>query len=130
MCCCKHLCILKKSNKFDSSFSAATVFFTFMYIPEDKRGDVINEAYRVLKSGGEMMIWGLSAPELSQNEEDIIVLPLEIDINGQKTETGYGYPKSRRIASMTEYIVLFKTAGFKIIESRLNDNVFFLHLKK
>lgn len=41
----------------DSIFDNVSLFYTLMYIDKNKHNKVINEAYRVLKNGGELQIW-------------------------------------------------------------------------
>lgn len=41
----------------DSSFDVATAFYFLMYVPTEDRDTVLQEAHRVLRPGGKLIIW-------------------------------------------------------------------------
>jgi len=114
----------------DASFSCATAFFTFMYIPEADFESALSEIWRVLKPGGELMVWEpiFTVPPEEQTKK-FAVIPLEIYLpNGPVIETGYG--GILRDQNIETIIGPAKKTGFKVIEKEVGKHTFFVTFQK
>ncbi len=61
----------------DGTFSTVTSFFTLLYIKN--RADyekIFREVFRVLKSGGQFLIWDVIIPQRLDDDKDIFVVPV------------------------------------------------------
>ena len=102
----------------DETFNTVTIFFTMMYIHHDDHLKVFQEAYRVLKPGGELHLWYLQMGE--SNEETYgLILPLEIELPKGMIQTGYGAKWDRRQDDET-FSELGKVAEFDLKKVELN----------
>jgi len=114
----------------DASFSYATAFFTFMYIPEADFEGALSEIWRVLRPGGELMVWEpiFTIPPEEQTKK-LAVIPLKIHLpNGSIIETGYG--GILRNQGIDTIIGPAKKTGFKAIEKKIDKQTFFVKLQK
>ena len=114
----------------DESFSYATSFFTFMYIPETDFEGALSEIWRVLKPGGEFMVWEpiFSIPQ-DERLKKLAVIPLEIHLpNGPVIETGYG--GILRDQNSETIIGPAKRSGFRVIEKKTDKHTFFVRFQK
>jgi ubiquinone/menaquinone biosynthesis C-methylase UbiE len=115
----------------DDTFDTATAFFSLMYIKS--RTDcqkVFGEILRVLKVGGQFLIWDMSIPQRLDDERDIFVLPLLVKIGSKEIETGYGQPWPEKVRDLPFYLDLAKESGFHVVDQKKNKRVFFLQLQK
>ncbi|MBN1486343.1 MAG: class I SAM-dependent methyltransferase [Anaerolineae bacterium] len=115
----------------DNTFETATAFFCLMYVKEiaDQK-QIFDEVYRVLKSGGEYLIWDVNIPEQQDEKRDIFVIPLKIKVASKEVETGYGQlwpPESRPMAF---YVRLAQESGFRVMQEKDQGRIFFLRLQK
>ena len=111
----------------DETFTVATAFFTFMYIPNDVKLKVFTETYRVLKSGGKMLIWDVVVPGESGDKE-YFVIPLRVVMPGETVETGYGVGlKEQNTETLKELAV---AAGFKVSRVEMGEYTFYLEFEK
>ena len=114
----------------DASFSHVTAFFTFMYIPETDFEGVLSEIWRVLKPGGQFMVWEpifTIPPE--ERSKKLAVIPLEIHLpNGPVIETGYG--GILRDQGIDTIIGPAKKTGFKVFEKKVGRHTFFVKFQK
>jgi len=62
----------------DESFDTVTAFFTLMYVPLENRLKIIQEIHRVLKKGGEFVIWDFPIPKRATKDKDFYGLYLEV----------------------------------------------------
>ena len=113
----------------DGSFDVVTSFFTMMYIPKDKWGKVFSEARRVLKEGGEFLIWDASfhIPESVDKEISVILLDVKLP-DGRSVETGYGCRIHDQ--DLENFLDLAGGEKFEVIETARTGNSFFLRLKR
>lgn len=120
-----------KDLKFlDGTFAAVTAFFTFMYIPEEKFAVIFKEIWRVMKSGGELLIWEpifKIPPE--EREKKFAVIPLSIHLpDGRTIQTGYG----GRLRDQDETTILTPAMkiGFVVLDKKVEEYTYFLRLQK
>jgi ubiquinone/menaquinone biosynthesis C-methylase UbiE len=115
----------------DDTFNTATAFFSLMYIKSRAdHAQVFSEAFRVLRPGGQFLIWDVSVPERSDEKKDIYVVPIVVHVASKKVETGYGqrWPKEPHDAAF--YVKLADESGFRIVEREESGRTFFLRLQK
>lgn len=113
----------------DDTFDTVTSFFTMLYIPgeEDHRG-VFEEIYRVLKDGGEFLLWDVVMP-LRTTKRDIFVVPVKVRLKEKEVETKYGVLWTKT-QDLDYFSRLAKETGFHIKESSEEGEVFFLRMTK
>ena len=121
---------VKELQFMDASFSFATAFFTFMYIPENDFEAVLSEVWRVLKPGGEFMIWdSIFAIPPEERKKKLAVILLKIHFpDGSFNDTGYGgVLRDQDISTVTHPA---QKLGFKVIEKKTADYTFYVRLQK
>lgn len=96
----------------DSTFDAVTSFFTMMYINMEDHKKVVEEIYRVLKPGGQFILWDITIPEYPGGDKDVFVFPLEIDIKYKKINTGYGTLWPGRKQDINYFMDVCRAVGF------------------
>ena len=114
----------------DESFTVATVYFTFMYIPEDDFADIFKEIWRVLKPGGELFIWDAIfevPPEEREKKRFVAILKTHFP-NGMENQTGYGGIIRDQQPNM--FLKPAKKVGFKILDQKVDDFQFYVRLGK
>ncbi len=113
----------------DNSFQTVTAFFTLMYISWENIETVFAEISRVLKLGGEFLIWDVTIQVSPNNKKPYFLLPLTVFLpNGKKVETGYGV--HNRNQNLDDFVKIAEKYGLKLIEQKVNDKIFHLRLKK
>jgi len=119
-----------KDLKFlDESFDTVTIFFTIMYIPMDDRLKVFEEVYRVLKAGGELVIWDLIIPEKGENSKDFYGAYFEIILGEETISTGYAthWNKQQDLEYFTDLGI---KVGFKVLEKEETENRLYIRYNK
>ncbi len=120
-----------KELKFvDDSFDAATVFFTLMYMPDKDLETVMSELWRVLKPGGELLIWDTIVkvpPEEKDKKYFLVTMNVHFP-DDSEIEAGYGY--FLKDQTTETFLVPAQKVGFKVLEKKENDYTFFLQLQK
>ena len=114
----------------DNTFSAATAFFSLMYVTDlDDFEKIFQEIFRVLKKDTLFHIWDLKFSNANPEEYKISVIEMEIALpSGKKINTGYG---TRKLAQKYEdFIHVAEMVGFSIESSEKFGNYFYLTLKK
>ncbi|MHA1493850.1 MAG: class I SAM-dependent methyltransferase [Candidatus Thorarchaeota archaeon] len=121
---------MKELNFLDGIFSTVTAFFTFMYIPEAEFEDIFKEIWRVMKSGGELLVWEPIFKIPPEEKEKIAaVIPLVIHLpDGRVNQTGYG----SKLREQDESTVLApaEKIGFKVIDKKVEEFTYHLKLQK
>ena len=114
----------------DESFTVATVYFTFMYIPEEDFEGILKELWRVLKPGGEVLIWDvvLRIPPEEQEKDKFVIFLKTIFPTGLENETGYGGKLREQDAD--SILKPAQKVGFKLLEQRIDEYHFFVKLGK
>ena len=100
----------------DHSFEIATCFFSLMYMTKDDQVKAFSELFRVLKTGGKVLIWDLVIPEKpSDSEKTVYAVRLDITLPNTQIGTGFGI-KWNRSQEMSQVIDIAKNSGF-IVDS-------------
>lgn len=102
----------------DETFDTVTIFFTMMYIRPEDHLKVFEEAYRVLKPGGELHLWYLT---MGQPDEETygLILHLEIELLKGMIQTGYGARWNRK-QDDDSFSELGTQAGFLVKKVHVN----------
>ena len=121
---------MKALNFLDGIFSTVTAFFTFMYIPEDAFDEIFKEIWRIMKPGGQLLVWEpifKIPPE--EREKKNAVIPLTIHLpDGRTNQTGYG----GRVRDQDESTVITpaEKIGFKVVDKKIEEFTYHLRLQK
>ncbi|MBY9016624.1 MAG: class I SAM-dependent methyltransferase [Candidatus Lokiarchaeota archaeon] len=119
-----------KDLKFlDESFDTATAFFTLMYVPIENHQKIFQEIHRVLKKGGEFLVWDFPIPKRDTPEKEFYGLHLEVKIRKKKISTGYAtrWVKEQDIEYYTN---LGAFNGFSVVEKYPLDGIFYIRFRK
>jgi len=115
----------------DNTFDMACAFYTFMYIRKEKHELVCAEAYRVLKSDGQFLIWDVTIPPQLPDGEDYYIVPISIKLSPEKViNTGYGISWKNHSAECDDYVKAAEKVGFKLMELNENGLSFFIRMVK
>ena len=120
-----------KELKFlDDSFDTATVFFSFMYMPEEDLESVMAELWRVLNPGGELLIWDaiVKVPKEELVKKYFLVMMTVHFPDGSKVEAGYGHLLKNQRAEM--FLKPAEKIGFNVLEKSEDECTFFTRLQK
>lgn len=112
----------------DECFDTVTIFFTMMYIDPEDHLQIFQEAYRVLKSGGELHLWYLHMGE-PEEETYGLILPLEIEMPDGMTQTGYG-ARWNRLQDDEVFTELGKRAGLDLKKVHINGETGWIRFHK
>jgi len=112
----------------DETFDTVTIFFTMMYVKSEDHLKIFQEAYRVLKSGGELQLWYLKMDE-PEEETYGLILPLEIELPSGMIQTGYGARWNRK-QDDDSFADLGKQAGFQVKKVHLNGETGWIRFVK
>ena len=115
----------------DETFETATAFFSLMYFKN--RADyerVLGEVYRVLKPGGQFLVWDVSVERPAGVDQEIYVVPLLVRVPGREIETGYGQRWPEEAHDISFYVGLAEGSGFRLLEQEERGRAFFLRLEK
>jgi ubiquinone/menaquinone biosynthesis C-methylase UbiE len=119
-----------KELKFlDETFDTATAFFTLMYVPLENHQIIFKEINRVLKKGGEFVIWDFPIPKREPSEKELYGLYLEVKIRETNISTGYG-TKWIKEQDLEYYANLGTSNGFSVVEKYPIDGIFYIRFKK
>jgi SAM-dependent methyltransferase len=113
----------------DSTFEVITAFFSFMYMMDETLDAALREISRVLKTGGELLIWDPIVSQADLPGHKVFISWLDVELpDGRLVETGYGHFLRRlepeRIIHRAERL------GLELIERRIEGATFFLRMMK
>lgn len=113
----------------DRSFGTVTAFFSIMFIPWGDLGAVFSEASRVLRPGGQMLVWDLQYRPPSEPARPVVVLPLTVVLpDGRRVETGYG--ARAREQGAEDIVRMGEAHGLRAMERRSEGATFFVRFRK
>jgi len=115
----------------DRTFDTATAFFSLMYLkstPDYQK--VFAEVFRVLKPGGQFLVWDASIARPAETDKPSYVILLRVLVKDQEIETGYGQPWPEEPHNAASYINLAEEAQFRLAKEREDGRLFFLELQK
>ena len=119
-----------KELKFlDESFDTATAFFTLMYVPLENHQIIVQEIHRVLKKGGEFVVWDFPIPKRDTPDKEFYGLYLEVKIGEKNISTGYA-AKWNKEQDLEYYMKLGTSNGFSVVENHSIDGIFYIRFKK
>jgi len=113
----------------DETFDTATAFFTLMYIPLSNHRKIFQEIYRVIKKGGEFVIWDFKIPKRESSDKEFYGLYIKIKIKKKEISTGYA-TKWDKEQDLEYYLSLGASIGFKILESDRTNEIFYIRFQK
>ncbi|MHA2602172.1 MAG: class I SAM-dependent methyltransferase [Candidatus Thorarchaeota archaeon SMTZ1-83] len=119
----------KELQFLENSFGIATIFFTLMYVPFEDLDTIFSEIARVLKPGGELLMWDVNVevPEDIDSKMKYFIVPLSVSFpDGTRNETGYGaYLRNQNLET---FLAVAANHGFEVIEKEQQDLVFYARL--
>ncbi len=119
-----------KELKFlDGTFDTVTAFFTLMYIPLENHQIIFQEIHRVLKKGGQFVVWDFPIPKRDKDEKEFYGLMLEVKIRDTNISTGYA-TKWIKEQDLAYYAKLGTSNGFSVVEKDPIDGIFYVRFKK
>lgn len=114
----------------DNTFSAATAFFTLMYIPRSDHAKVFDEVFRVLDPGGQFFIWDAALPLRAGRAQDFAVVPMVVKLPAEEISVGYGARWRAKVTDLDHYHSVAESSGFEVVTAEADGRVFTLHLRK
>ena len=119
-----------KELKFlDNTFDTVTAFFTFMYIPVEDYKIIFEEIHRILKIGGNFVIWDVLMPEKGNDKRDIFYIELRVKIFDRTIEAGYGVSWNKEI-NIDTFTNMAKNIGFETLEKKVDKEIIFIRFRK
>lgn len=126
--CCKKLLMDAAALDFaDESFDNVTFFYSLMYMNTDVKAKAIEEACRVLKTGGRLTIWDV---EFESAYPDVFSVELDIILPEENVCTEYGIIGTDVAQSTESIISMCCECGLNPLEHEENGGHFHIVLKK
>lgn len=113
----------------DSTFDTVTAFYMFMYVPSDLRPKIFEEIFRVLRSGGDFVIWDMVIRERKPPEKELYGAQVEVLIGDKKIETGYA-TRWDKTQNLDSFLKLGEKTGFRTIEKNVKAMQIFIRFQK
>ena len=117
----------RKLSFLDGSISTATAFFSMMYMKtrEDHK-KVMNEAWRVLKPGGRLLLWDVDLSKRTDTKKEFYLVRLRYRVGDYEKGTGYGMRWPDGLRSEEYYLQLAEETGFQLLTTERNKHIFYL----
>jgi len=115
----------------DHAFRTATAFYSLMYLKS--REDLecaFAELFRVLRPEGRLLLWESTIDRPKETAKDLYVLFLQVLVNGQEVDTGYGQPWPSETHDAAYFIALAEQTGFALTSKREAGRQFFLEFRR
>mgnify|MGYP004551086543 FL=1 len=126
--CCKKLLMDAAALDFaDESFDNVTFFYSLMYMNTDVKAKAIEEACRVLKTGGALTIWDV---EFESAYPDAFSVELDIILPEENVCTEYGIIGTDVAQSAESIISMCCECGLNPLEHEENGGHFHIVLEK
>lgn len=114
----------------DASFSTLTCFYTLMFVPPDKQARLFEEARRVLRPGGRLLVWDVEIPSPPSPEKKVGVFYFNFILPASTVRTGYGTLYGDQPRGAQNYAALARQAGFDIRAQRHQGRSCFLEFAR
>lgn len=114
----------------DASFSTLTCFYTLMFVPVEKQSKLLEEARRVLKTGGRFLLWDVEVPPPPEPGKKVGIFYFNFLLPAATVRTGYGTLYRETARGAAHYEALARQAGFEVRTRRAQGRSFFLELVK
>jgi ubiquinone/menaquinone biosynthesis C-methylase UbiE len=113
----------------DNTFETATAFYMFMYVPMENRREIFKEIFRVLKKGGEFVLWDMVIPIKGKSKKELYGTKVKVIIGDKEIDTGYGTHWNKE-QDLKYFVDLGKTIGFTTSSSQEAENKIFIRFQK
>ena len=113
----------------DDAFDTVTAFYMFMYVSLELRAKIFEEIFRVLRPGGEFMIWDMVITEKGDNKKEFYGAGVEVNIGEKVIETGYA-TRWNKTQDLEHFSKLGEKVGFQIMEKDVNKKRIFVRFQK
>jgi SAM-dependent methyltransferase len=111
------------------SFATLTAFFSLMYMTAEDQMAVLQESYRVLRPGGDLLLWDTAMRVPLDPEQTHLLLPLTVCLpDGRAIRTGYGAPLKPQ--GPAYFADLAGRAGFAVVECTASEYLLYLRLRR
>lgn len=114
----------------DNTFNCATAFYFLMYLKSEDYTRVFQEAFRVLRPSGHLVIWDANIPLSKDQKERLFIAPVKVHLPQGPVTTAYGTPWQNKALSADQLKIIAQQAGFTVVESQEQNHGFILILKK
>lgn len=125
-CCEKRLMDATDLLFSNETFDNVTFFYSLMYMTKDTQKKAINEAVRVLKQGGRLLIWDSQFPAAYPDPH---IVDLEIQFADKTIHTSYGIVKDEE-QRFEDIVSFIKTNGLGPVHKEMMDDHFFISANK
>ena len=113
----------------DATFDTVTAFYMFMYVPIDRREQIFREVFRVLKPGGDFIVWDMVITEKRGHDKEFYGAKVEVNIGYKLIETGYATCWDR-VQDLEHFLRLGEMTHFKQVAKDLKKEQIFIKFKK
>ena len=113
----------------DETFETVTAFYTLMYVPMENRKEIFEEIHRVLKKGGELVLWDMTIPKKEDSDKEFYGAKVKVIIGDKEIDTGYGTHWNKE-QDLKYFIELGKNVGFEVSSKQEEDKKIFIRFHK
>jgi len=113
----------------DGTFETVTAFYLFMYVPMENRKEIFEEIYRVLKEGGELVLWDMVITKKGENNKELYGAEVKVIIGDKEIDTAYGTHWNKE-QDLKYFIDLGKKIGFKVSSKEEVGKKIFIRFQK
>ena len=113
----------------DGTFDTVAAFYMFMYVPMDMRLKIFEEIFRVLRAGGDFVIWDMIISERGDNEKKLYGAEVEVNIGDKVIDTGYA-TRWNKTQNLDYFLELGEQVGFQVLEKKLTQEQIFIRFRK
>jgi ubiquinone/menaquinone biosynthesis C-methylase UbiE len=118
-------------NFLDNSFSAATAFFSMMFVKSaGEQLNIFHEIFRVLKPGAKLYLWDIDLVNHPTTDAEFYLVHLQYKVNNEVKETSYGQRWPEETRNEQHYLSLAREAGFTFVQAQRNQHTFYLEFQK
>ena len=114
-------CELKFLNE---TFEMATFFYSLMYMDIASKEKALQEAARVLKTGGLFEIWDTELPAPFSQKKAVYIANVSVNVNGRIIKTGYGVNIEDKRQTLESICLLAEKSGLTIKKTSIKKTAF------